>query len=102
MILTKVTGTTFNKRQDTIKELYKRGILQKDALVTLTHEPECKFDSNARRCELSGYTIGYLDKEVAEICSIMAERGVYYIGIVDYIGTFDGKIGIRIALKRLE
>ena len=101
MILTKVTGTTFGGRQNTIRELIQRGILGKDAIVELHAEPDCKFDKNARRCVVKGYTIGYLDKEVSEIMEIMHKRGTHYIGVVDWIGSYNGDYGIRVAIRKM-
>ena len=101
MIVTKITGTTFCGRQDTIRELISRGILVKDAVVELIAEPSCKFDANARRCEIKGYTVGYVDREISGILAMLAQRGIYYIGIVEYIGEFKGEIGIRIRLQQL-
>ena len=101
MIITKVTGTTFGRRQETIRELYNNGMLEKDCLIELIKEPDCKFDKNARRCEVAGNVIGYVDKEIAEFLSIMEERNVNYIGVVEWAGSFHENIGIRMILKRL-
>lgn len=102
MIVTKITGTAFRGRQDTIKELINRGILVKDAIVNLIAEPTCKFDANARRCEINGYTVGYVDREISGILAMLAQRGIFYIGIVEYIGTYNGEVGIRMRLQQLD
>ena len=102
MILTKVTGTTFKGRQEIIRGLQVNGQLEKDTIIRLERDPACFFDENAQKCVVDGQVIGYLDRECAEIITAMADRGVQYVGIVDWIGFFKEQIGIRILLKRID
>ena len=70
----KITGVSFNDRQEIVK------LLKVDEIIHFEHQQDNEFDSNAIAVNRNdGSQIGYLPKNLAEM-------------VVDVIGSLDGKV----------
>lgn len=94
----KVVGVTFNNDDGTSRQEIIKA-MTKDAPVTLTREPNNKYDPNAIMVSSIDGQVGYIGKEYVKILAPMMDNGRKFSAVVDTIDYYKNTHYLHIVIK---